>query len=63
MDSYELCSLVGDGSFMCGGMKPPLTVGAPQIREWTPLLEPTAQTCVDVTVHIPGKRTWQFIHS
>lgn len=55
MDDCEVPSLVGDGSFMCGGVKPPLTVGAPQIREGASLLEPTAHTRVDVAVHVPGK--------
>lgn len=40
---------------MCGGLKPPLVVGASQIRQGTSLLEPSTQTCLDVTVDVPGK--------
>jgi len=51
----ELCSLVGDGGFLCGGLKPPLAVGASQISQWAPLFKPSAQACLDVAVHVPGK--------
>ena len=52
---HELCSLVGDGCFMCGGLKPPLDVVTSQICQGTSLLKPATQTCLDVAVHIPMK--------
>lgn len=48
-----MCSLVGDGGFMCGGLKPPLAEGASQIRQGASLLEPSTQTRLDVTVDVP----------
>lgn len=49
------CALVGDGGFLCGGLKPPLAVGASQICQWASLLKPATQRRLDVTVDVPVK--------
>lgn len=54
-DECELCSLVGDGGCMCGGLKPLPVVCASQIRQGASLLEPSTQRHLDVTVDVPGK--------
>lgn len=47
--------LVEDGGSVCGGLEPPLDVGASQVRQWAPLLEPAAQRRLDITVDIPAE--------
>ena len=53
-------SLVGDGGFMCGGLEPPLAVGASQIRQRASLLEPSTQTRLNVAVDVPESQRAQF---
>lgn len=56
-------SLVGDVGFMCGGLEPPLAVGASQIRQRASLLEPSTQTSMDVTVDVPESQETQLTSS
>lgn len=45
-----------DSSFMGGWLEPGLAVGAAQVCEGTPLLEPPVHAHLDVTVCIPVRR-------
>lgn len=49
-----MVSLVVDGGFMGGGLKPPLTEGASQIGQGASLLKPPVHTHLDVAVDVPG---------
>lgn len=40
---------------MCGGLEPLLAVGASQVCQGTPLLEPAVHTHLDLTVNVPAK--------
>lgn len=46
-------SLVRDSGFMCGGLQPPLAVGASQVCQGASLLKPSVHTHLDVTVDVP----------
>lgn len=39
---------------MCGGLQPPLAVGASEVRQGASLLEPPIHTHLDVTVDVPA---------
>lgn len=47
--------LVGDGGSVCGGLEPPLDVGASQVGQWAPLLKPAAQRRLNIAVDIPAE--------
>jgi len=45
---------------MSGGLQPPLAVGASQVRQGAPLLEPPVHTHLDVTVDVPACDTMYY---
>lgn len=42
---------------MCGGLEPPVAVGASQVSQWTPLLKPAIHAHLDITVDVPAEET------
>lgn len=49
-------SLVVNAGPVGGGLEPPAAVGAAQVGQRAPLLEPAAQTRLDLTVDVPGRK-------
>lgn len=47
--------LVGDSGSVCGRMESLLYIGASQVGQWAPLLKPTAQRRLHVTVDVPAE--------
>lgn len=50
-------SPVRNVGFVCGRLKPLLDVGASQVGQRAPLLEPSVHTHLDVTVDVPANES------